>query len=205
MFPEIFRDDVFRLETRRLWLRWPTARDEAAIERFAGMEDVATMTASIPHPYPPGGAASFIYQARVGNAQGSQLTFALAPLARPHEAIGVASLRNEEGRLTLGYWLAPPCWGRGLMSEAVEALVDTTFQLTMVKTIYSSVRADNVASRRVLTKCGFVPSGEPSQRRPMRERDHACVSYSRQRVPNLLHRTVDRPEMDMPQVLAQSA
>ena len=200
MFPEIFRDDVFRLETRRLWLRWPTARDESAIERFASMENVAAMTASIPHPYPAGGAASFIYQARVGNAQGSQLTFTLAPVTRPHEAIGVASLRNEERKLTLGFWLAPPCWGRGLMSEAVEALVDTTFQLTTVKTIHACARIDNRASRRVLEKCGFLQTGEAIQSFPMRDREYACALYSRQRVPNVLHRTIA-----MPEALAQSA
>ena len=27
MFPEITRDDIFRLETERLWLRWPRAAD----------------------------------------------------------------------------------------------------------------------------------------------------------------------------------
>ena len=198
MFPEIFRDDVFRLETRRLWLRWPTARDESAIERFAGMENVAAMTAAIPHPYPKGGAASFIYQSRVGNAQGGQLTFAVAPIARPHEAIGVVSLRNEEGLLTLGYWLAPPCWGRGLMSEAVEALVGTTFQLTTIMTVHASARLDNPASRRVLEKCGFAQTGEATRHFPMRGAAHACAIYARQRDSDL-----SRPGRDLGAARAQ--
>ena len=117
MFPEIFRDDVFRIETPRLWLRWPTARDETAIERLVG--DVAERTAVIPHPYPKGAAGSFIYAARVGNAQGSALAFALAPIARPQELLGIVSLHQEDGVPTLGYWLGKPFWGRGLMSEAV--------------------------------------------------------------------------------------
>ena len=181
MFPEIFRDDVFRLETQRLWLRWPTARDEAAIERFAGDPAVAEMTAEIPHPYPQGGAASFIYQARVGNAQGAALTFALAPLARPHEAIGVVGLREEAGAPTLGYWLARPFWGRGLMSEAVEALARATFQLTPIEIIHAPARADNPASQRVLEKCGFARTGEAVRPLPMRGGDFACVLYARWR------------------------
>ena len=32
MFPDYFRDDVFRLETQRLWLRWPTAADAPTIQ-----------------------------------------------------------------------------------------------------------------------------------------------------------------------------
>ena len=35
MFPELTRDDVFRLETRRLWLRWPRMADANAILRLA--------------------------------------------------------------------------------------------------------------------------------------------------------------------------
>ena len=36
MFPDLTRDDVFRLETRRLWLRWPRLADAQAIVRLAG-------------------------------------------------------------------------------------------------------------------------------------------------------------------------
>ena len=60
MFPDLLRDDVFRLETRRLWLRWPRAGDAALIARFLGEREVAEMTAHAPHPYPPGAAAEFV-------------------------------------------------------------------------------------------------------------------------------------------------
>src|SRR3712207_4191950 len=53
MFPDLTRDDVFRLETRRLWLRWPRHADCQAIVRLAGEKAVADMTARIPHPYDP--------------------------------------------------------------------------------------------------------------------------------------------------------
>ena len=201
MFPEIFRDDVFRLETRRLWLRWPTARDESAIERFAGMEEVAARTAMIPHPYPKGGAGCFIYQSRVGNAHGSQLTFVIAPVTRAHEAIGVVSLRNEEGLLSLGYWLAPPCWGRGLMSEAVEALVDTTFQLTTVQTVHASAREDNLASRRVLEKSGFAQTGKATRHLPMRGGAHLCALYERRRDDGVTRAVRDKSAAVRPDVL----
>ena len=41
MFPDLARDDVFRLETARLWLRWPRAADAAALHRFCSMWEVA--------------------------------------------------------------------------------------------------------------------------------------------------------------------
>ena len=48
MFPDLTRDDVFRLETRRLWLRWPRQADAQAIVRLAGEKSVAEMTARLP-------------------------------------------------------------------------------------------------------------------------------------------------------------
>jgi hypothetical protein len=68
MFPDIARDDVFHLETSRLWLRWPRVKDAAAIERYSSRWEVARMTARIPHPYPPGEAERFIFAARQANA-----------------------------------------------------------------------------------------------------------------------------------------
>ena len=53
MFPELTRDDVFRLETRRLWLRWPRMADATAILKLAGEKAVAEMTASDVAPYLP--------------------------------------------------------------------------------------------------------------------------------------------------------
>lgn len=181
MFPEIFRDDVFRLETPRLWLRWPTARDETAIERLAGDRAVAEMTAEIPHPYPRGGAASFIYAARVGNAQGSALTFALAPVSRPHELIGVVGLRRKDGVPTLGFWLGRPSWGRGLMSEAVEGLLGAVFTWTDVDAVAAHARLDNAPSRRVLEESGFVQTGEESRHFAARGRSFDCALYRRTR------------------------
>ena len=35
MFPDVFSDDVLRIETPRLWLRWPRASDAKAIAALA--------------------------------------------------------------------------------------------------------------------------------------------------------------------------
>jgi hypothetical protein len=60
MFPDLFRDDVFTLETPRLFLRWPKASDAPTVAELAGDRRVAEMTASIPHPYPPDLSTKFV-------------------------------------------------------------------------------------------------------------------------------------------------
>ena len=92
MFPDLLRDDVFRLETRRLWLRWPRAADAALIASLEGEQDMAEMTAYRPHPYPPGAAAEFVLKARADNMGGDALVLALAPKARPGDIIGAIAL-----------------------------------------------------------------------------------------------------------------
>ncbi len=169
MFPDLARDDVFRLETARLWLRWPRSSDGAAIHRFCSLWEVARFTARIPHPYPPGSAERFIYAAREANASGRDLTLVLAPKKGKREVMGSISLESRGAdRLTLGFALAPEYWNKGLATEAARAMVKAGFGLTSAVEILASASVDNPASRRVLEKCGFEivstgPKGAPAR------------------------------------------
>jgi RimJ/RimL family protein N-acetyltransferase len=169
MFPDIARDDIFRLETARLWLRWPRVSDAPAIQRYGSRWEVARYTARIPHPYPPGTAERFIYAAREGNSSGRDLTLVLTPIRGKREAIGAIGLElRGRDRLTLGYVLAPEFWGKGYVSEAAAAMVEAAFSLTHVVEINASVRVENPASRRVLEKAGFRLVGSGPQGAPAR-------------------------------------
>ena len=161
MFPDLFRDDVFRVETSRLWLRWPTARDAETIHRLAGEPAVAEMTAGIPLPFARADAEAFIMASRAGNAAGSGLVLALCERARPGRAIGVVSIsrEGEEAPAHLGYWLGRPFWEHGLMTEATAALVHAWFAWTPATRLDASARVNNLAARRVLEKAGFVWTG----------------------------------------------
>lgn len=92
MFPDLTRDDVFRIETRRLWLRWPTAKDAPAIQRLAGERAVAEMTARIPHPLERADVDAFLLEVRGGNSAGTGLTLAIAQRTSPTALIGLVGL-----------------------------------------------------------------------------------------------------------------
>ena len=162
MFPDLTRDDVFRLETRRLWLRWPRQADAEAIVRLAGDEAVAEMTALIPHPYPADGATSFVFESRKANALGRALRLAITPKRKPTQLIGIVGIEApSEGEPApfLGYWLGQPYWGRGYMTESVRALVHAYFAYIGGGDLVASARSDNPASRGVLETCGFAHTG----------------------------------------------
>jgi RimJ/RimL family protein N-acetyltransferase len=170
MFPDLTRDDVFRLETRRLWLRWPRLADAQAIVRLAGEKAVAEMTARIPHPYLPEDAERFIFQARRSNADGHSLQLAITPKGKPNSLIGVVGIgpSPEDGRPALGYWLGTAHWGQGYATEAARALIDAFFAYGGEDEIIASARVLNPISRRVLEKCGFAYQGSGLTELPAR-------------------------------------
>ena len=169
MFPELTRDDVFRIETRRLWLRWPRMADAAAISRYAGEKAVAELTARIPVGMSEQDAVAFVLGARQANADGEGLVLAITPIQRPNEVIGVISVHPGRGEAPeFGSWVAMPAWGKGYATEAAQALIDSAFGLAAIPALAASVVPYNAASRRVLKKCGFGHTGGGMSEAPAR-------------------------------------
>ncbi len=65
----------------------------------------------------------------------------------------VNALRHD--RADLGYWIAPPLWGKGLMTEAASAVVRFAFERIGLHKVATRCFVENVASRRVIEKTGF--------------------------------------------------
>lgn len=59
------------------------------------------------------------------------------------------------GKREVGYWIGKEYWGKGLATRALSEF------LSIVKTrpLYASAAKDNIASIRVLEKCGFTITG----------------------------------------------
>ena len=60
---------------------------------------------------------------------------------------------------TLGYWMGERYAGKGLMTDAVTSLVRYCITKLGLHRIEAACLANNAASRRVLTKAGFVEEG----------------------------------------------
>jgi [ribosomal protein S5]-alanine N-acetyltransferase len=76
---------------------------------------------------------------------------------KPWEAL--ASTRSRmytAGRRRKGYWLGVPFQGRGIVTDAVRAVVPVAFEQYDICRLQAGIFADNPASMRVLEKCGFV-------------------------------------------------
>lgn len=73
---------------------------------------------------------------------------------------------EREGRREIGYWVGRDHWGRGIATEALRRFLECVTD----RPVYAIVAKRNVASIRVLEKCGFVTEserrGSPGDRGP---------------------------------------
>lgn len=83
-------------------------------------------------------------------------------------AVGNLSFKglDADGVLEIGYGMNSEFEGRGLMTEAVSAVVKWASTQQGVMRIEAETEESNVASRRVLQKAGFVPNGEMGDEGP---------------------------------------
>jgi RimJ/RimL family protein N-acetyltransferase len=160
MFPEIARDEVFRLETRRLWLRWPRPVDAPAIAALADDWQVARHTAHIPSPYTFADAEKFVRLARERNTRGAAFELVATLKTGSRELVGGFGALPARGGLEVGYWLGRPYWGQGLAGEAVQALAEALFLFTPASRIDARVLPVNAPSRNMLARAGFRAAGE---------------------------------------------
>jgi RimJ/RimL family protein N-acetyltransferase len=59
---------------------------------------------------------------------------------------------GRDGKREVGYWIDRTLWGRGIASEALAAFL----RLEQSRPLYAGVAPHNLASIRVLQKCGFA-------------------------------------------------
>lgn len=66
---------------------------------------------------------------------------------------------DTSGAAEIGYGLLPDYVGKGYATEAVSAAVRWALDQPGICRIEAETEPDNLASQRVLKKCGFTPSG----------------------------------------------
>lgn len=142
-------EEPLELLTERLRLRTPQIDDADAIQSIVADPRVALSTASIPHPYPEGGAKAFILHVR---SVASRDRRNLAIILRDgHELIGMVGYQTKDLESELAYMVSPIHWGLGYAGEACRRIFDAT----EAKAVIARAMADNKASEAVLRKAGL--------------------------------------------------
>ncbi len=70
--------------------------------------------------------------------------------------IGYYRMQPENYRAEIGYMLLPEFHGKGIIPEAVNKLITYGFEDLKLHSIEAVIDPENLASEKVLQKCGFV-------------------------------------------------
>jgi RimJ/RimL family protein N-acetyltransferase len=129
--------------------------DASPLARHADNPRIAAcMRDRFPSPYTLDDARRFIALA-AGPAPG--LFLAIEVRGEAAGGIGIRPLDDVyRGTAEIGYWLAEPLWGRGIVTNAVRALVPLAFERMDIVRIQAGIFSNNTASIRVLERCGFT-------------------------------------------------
>ena len=68
---------------------------------------------------------------------------------------GESRLSVGENEAEIGYWLGEDFWGKGYMTEAALQVIHYAFEELHLTGLWASVYKENIASQRVIEKCGF--------------------------------------------------
>lgn len=156
--PDRSRTDCPVLLSQRLVLRAPHEEDIDALAHLANNANIATMVSRMPHPYTAKDAADFVRRSKAGVI--GKCVYAITRMDNG-EFMGCCGLEQQDDgkNLEMGYWLGEPYWNNGYVTEAAHALIDMAFRTRDIDHIDARCRVTNIASRRVIQKCGFQLQG----------------------------------------------
>lgn len=137
--------------TLRPW----TINDLESLVKYANNPLIAkNMTDAFPHPYTEENGRAFIEFA-TRNTPPNILAIDLNG-----EAVGGIGIHPQidihRKNAEMGYWLAEPFWGKGIITKAIGQMIGYGFKNFDIERIFARPFGTNIASQKVLEKAGFI-------------------------------------------------
>lgn len=159
------------IETSRLVLRPLKSTDGRAIATKIDNYEISKNLSRVPYPYHLSDAEEFLDWALQLDHRSAFRAISLKQ--ETDVLIGVISYdwMEHKQRAELGYWLVEEHWGKGLMTEAVCAMVELAFTTSELENLAACYFNENPASGRVLSHAGFLVKGSCTQFSKSRSED----------------------------------
>jgi RimJ/RimL family protein N-acetyltransferase len=112
------------------------------------------MTDQFPYPYSIEKGKAFIENATKDNPLH---IFAIDIDGKASGGIGIHPQEDIQSKnAELGYWLAEPFWGQGIMTRAIIEMLDYGFKQFDINRVFARPFGSNRGSQKALQKAGFV-------------------------------------------------
>jgi [ribosomal protein S5]-alanine N-acetyltransferase len=160
MLAKDFFRDLPTMRTARLILRKVTLEDAGDMFAYASNPQMTRFTTWDAHKSIDDSRA-FLTQAIGKYERGEAMDWAIVD-ASNNQMIGTCGITNfseQHQRGDLGYGIAVPYWGKGYMTEAARAAIDTAFRMLPINRLQACCNLHNVGSARVMEKLGMAYEG----------------------------------------------
>jgi [ribosomal protein S5]-alanine N-acetyltransferase len=114
---------------------------------------------SVPPAYSDDGGRAFIERQHKLALDGHGYSFVIAEASNPHHGVGALGLwlrEIENGRASIGYWVAPSARGRHAAGLALRAAVTYAFEVLAIPRLQLFIEPWNAASLRTAEYGGFT-------------------------------------------------
>ena len=149
-----------KLNGQKINLRYPTLDDADSIAKYCAEKEISDFT-FIPYPYTHQDAVDFITMCIEDRKTNSSLHCGIEN-KETKEIIGMVGLNainKTHKRGEMGYWVARPFWGNGIMLEAINLITPYCFDEMKLERIFAHVQPANIGSWKVLEKAGYKREG----------------------------------------------
>lgn len=140
-------------------VEWKNTHVENVAKYANNRKIAANLRDSFPFPYTLEDAKGYV-QDCIEKGNRNQVTRAIEVNGNAVGSIGIF-VRDDVYKKSaeLGYWLSEEYWGQGIMGAAVKQICQEAFAQFDIVRIFAEPFANNIGSRRVLEKAGFVLEG----------------------------------------------
>ena len=134
--------------------KWNEA-DLDSLVKYANNSNIAKwLTNGFPHPYTYENGKAYL--SMVANDNPTKV-FAIDVNGEAVGSIGIFPQTDiHEKNAEMGYWLAEAFWGQGIITKAIQEIVEYGFQTFDIVRIFARPFSTNLKSQRVLEKAGFT-------------------------------------------------
>jgi len=151
-------------ETERLIVRQYTLQDEEYFYLFSSNEDVMRYIRPIVNREESARLLALNMQLYLSRPNTGRWAIFNKATGSYMGSFSILEMDIDKTRLHIGYALLPQFWGMGYATEVLQQGVAYFFASHNAPTLYAITEDENVASQKVLVKCGFTYQGSQREK-----------------------------------------
>ena len=153
---------------KKINLRTLAPSDAQSIFENVNDKAVSRYMKRIPYPYTLKDAKKVIKKAQQAGRKKTKIDYYFGVEEKSSRQIigmiGLHKVSQRDKNASIGYWLGRKYWRKGIGTEALQLILKFAFRKLKFNMLRAGVMRPNVASQKLLAKCGFKRGGRIRQR-----------------------------------------